>query len=155
MHLIEMLERGRHLSQHDVCAGAIHLADVIAFKRVHEALGHAIGLRTAHRGVDGFDAQLLDQGMRILRPKSAAIIAQEFQLDAAAHLALLAAASESAMLENRRHMDAGRMQRRGRRWNASGGLARPIIGLHGNNRSSSCSWPRRPTTWKLLNRWWR
>src|SRR5690349_7889394 len=88
MNLVEMLKRSWHLSQHDVCAAAVHLADVVAFKRVHEALGHAVRLRTAHRGVDGFDAQLLDQGMRILRPKSAAIIAQEFQLDAAAHLGL-------------------------------------------------------------------
>jgi hypothetical protein len=41
------------LSEHDVGAAAVHLADVVAFKRVYEALGHAIGLWAAHRRMDG------------------------------------------------------------------------------------------------------
>jgi hypothetical protein len=33
MNLVEMPERRRHLFEHDVGAAAVHLADVVAFKR--------------------------------------------------------------------------------------------------------------------------
>ena len=60
MDVVEMLERRRHLPQHDVGITAVHSTHVIALERVHEALSHAIGLRAAHRCVDWLDAQVLD-----------------------------------------------------------------------------------------------
>lgn len=65
MNLVEMLERRRHLPEHDVGVAAVHLADVVALKCAHEALGHAIGLRTAHRRMDWLDAQVPGQRVRI------------------------------------------------------------------------------------------
>lgn len=96
MNLVKVLERRGHLPQHDVGAAAVHLADVVAFKGVREALGHAIGLRAGHRRVDGLDAQVLDQRVRILSPEGTAIIAQEFQFDAATDLRLTEACFDQA-----------------------------------------------------------
>ena len=48
MNLVEMLERRWHLPEHDVGVAAVHLADVVAFKCVHEALAMPLdcGLQT-------------------------------------------------------------------------------------------------------------
>ena len=88
MNFVEVPECRWHLPQYDIGAAAVHLANVIAFERVNKALGHAIGLRAAYRGADRLDTQVLDQFMRFLCPKSAAIIAQEFQIDTAADFGL-------------------------------------------------------------------
>jgi hypothetical protein len=79
MHLVEMPEGVRQLGQHDGAVAAVHAADVIAFKCVHEALGHAIRLRAVDRRVHRFDPQFMRQGVRLDCPESAAIIAQEFK----------------------------------------------------------------------------
>ncbi len=42
VHLIEVLERVRQLCQHGACIAEVHPADVVAFERVDEALGHAV-----------------------------------------------------------------------------------------------------------------
>lgn len=80
MDLIKMLESGRHLPQDDGGVAAVHLADVIAFKRVHEALSHVIRLRAAYRRVHRLDAQILRQCVRVFCPESAAIIGEKFKL---------------------------------------------------------------------------
>jgi hypothetical protein len=49
------------LLQHDVCAAAVHLADIVAFKRVYEAIGHAVGQGTKHRRIDWLNTQLFDR----------------------------------------------------------------------------------------------
>src|SRR5450830_1898502 len=81
MHLVEMLECVGQLSQHDSAAAAVHAADVISFKRVHEALCHAVRLRAVHWRMHRPDAQLMGQSVRFDSPESAAIVAQEFHCD--------------------------------------------------------------------------
>lgn len=58
MQLVEVLEGRGHLRHHRPCVGQVHAAHVVALERVHEALGHAIALRTAHRRVDRLQTQL-------------------------------------------------------------------------------------------------
>lgn len=57
MDLIEVLERRWQLRQDGPGIAEVHAADVVALESVDEALGHAIALRTAHRGVDRLQTQ--------------------------------------------------------------------------------------------------
>ncbi|GEM_PF-3623295 len=79
MHLVEMPDGAGQLGQHDGAVAAVHAADVIAFKRVHEALGHVFRLRAVDRRVHRLDAQFMSQGVRLDCPESDAVVAQEFQ----------------------------------------------------------------------------
>ena len=94
MNLVEMLEGVRHLLQYGLGGTAVHLVDIIAFERVHKALGHAIRLRAAHRRMHGLDAQLLCQCMRVLGTKRTTIIAEKFQFDIRTGLCLPKAESQ-------------------------------------------------------------
>ena len=51
MHLVEVLERCRQLAHHSKGIAQVHAADVIATKRIDEAL------RAAYRCVDGFESK--------------------------------------------------------------------------------------------------
>ena len=57
MLLVEVLKGGRQLCQYRLDVSQIHTRHVVAFEGVHEALGHAVALRTADRCVDGLEAQ--------------------------------------------------------------------------------------------------
>lgn len=61
MHLVDVSEGVAQLSQHGSAAAAIHVTDIIAFKRVHEALRHTVRLRTVHRRMHRLDAQFVGQ----------------------------------------------------------------------------------------------
>ena len=79
MHLVEMPGGAGQLGLHDGAVAAVHAAEVIAFKRVHEALGHVLRLRAVDRRVHRLDAQFMSQGVRLDCPESDAVVAHEFQ----------------------------------------------------------------------------
>lgn len=78
MYFDDVPEGVGQLGQHGGAAAAIHAGDVIAFKRIHEALCHAIRLRAVHGRMHRLDAQFMGQSVRLDGTKSAAIVTQEF-----------------------------------------------------------------------------
>lgn len=79
MNLIEMHESVWQLGENDFGIAAVHQADVVPFKRVHEALSDPVRLRAAHRCMNRLEPQFAHQSMRFMGSVSAAIVAQEFQ----------------------------------------------------------------------------
>ena len=55
MDLVEMRKGVWKLGQNCFGIAAVHHAEIVPFKRVHEALRHAVGLEAAHRRMDRFE----------------------------------------------------------------------------------------------------
>jgi len=53
MDFIEMRKNVWQLGENGFGIAAVDRVHVVPFKRVHEAFRHPVGLRTAHRGMDG------------------------------------------------------------------------------------------------------
>lgn len=79
MDFVEVLERVWQLRQHRRCVAQVHAAHVVALEGVHEALGHAIALRTANRRVDWLQAQRSGNAACLMCDIGAAIIGEELQ----------------------------------------------------------------------------
>ena len=79
MDLVEVLKGVRQLGEYGISRAAVHLADVVSLQSVHEALGHAIRLRAAHRCMNRRDAQLSSDSVGFMGSIGAAIVCQELQ----------------------------------------------------------------------------
>ena len=74
MDFVEVLKRVWQLSQHRRCIAQVHTAYVVTLEGVHEALGYAIALRTAHGRVDWLQAQRSGNATRLVRDVGAAVV---------------------------------------------------------------------------------
>jgi hypothetical protein len=57
MNLFEIRKSAWQLSENDFGIAAVHQADVVPFKRVNEALSHAVRVRAAHWRMDWLNSQ--------------------------------------------------------------------------------------------------
>lgn len=52
MHLVEALEGGRQLCRYRGRVAQVHAGHIVALEHISKALGHAVAMRAALRGVD-------------------------------------------------------------------------------------------------------
>ena len=79
MQLVEVLECCSHLRHHSSRVGEVHAADVVAFERVDDALGHAVALRASHRCEARLQAKLSSNLLGLGRDVRAAVVREELQ----------------------------------------------------------------------------
>jgi hypothetical protein len=79
MYLVEMYKCIWQSGQHGGAIAAVRCVHIIAFKSVHEALGHPVWLRAVYWRVYWLDAQFTGQRVRLDRLECTSVIAQEFK----------------------------------------------------------------------------
>ncbi len=80
MPRIVMFEPTRQPSHPRLCIGPMSKIGIVALERSHEALSHAVALRTAHPGRYPLQPQFLSKQTRLRRRVAAAIVGQPFHL---------------------------------------------------------------------------